>query len=236
VLNRIFQKADFIEYQYNGVVYIADPDRRNILPPISKGGQFPVNVPVWADLGKYSPKGLKAKFLDYEYVYDPNSFIDLSGSKWKVFRKNIKKFSKRYHLKTFYRTDFNKQQIYNFVEEWADEIKWDEVQDAKVMLKYAYNGHNRKALINQDGKIIGLNIWDCNFKYINFRYCLCLNMPFLSEYMRYLFYTNITTSDITGGPVLVNDGGTLGNPGLKTFKNKLNPIKTRKVFSWKNLK
>jgi hypothetical protein len=86
-------------------------------------------------------------------------------------------------------------------------------------------------LINNDsGKVLGINIWDLNDTYINYRYCFCSNEPFLSEYMRLLFYTD---PEILSTGKLVNDGGCLGNDNLKAFKKKLNPISVREVSSYR---
>jgi len=82
----------------------------------------------------------------------------------------------------------------------------------------------------KDGKLVAINIWDENYKYINYRYCIVdRKEPFLDEFVRYLFYTDLV---ILKTGKLVNDGGTVGNQGLEHFKDKLNPIRKRKVHSY----
>jgi hypothetical protein len=77
---------------------------------------------------------------------------------------------------------------------------------------------------------MAVNAWDENWQYINFRFCIIRQgEPFLDEFARWLFYTD---GQIQAKNKLVNDGGTLGNPGLEHFKDKLNPVHKRKVYSW----
>ena len=50
---------------------------------------------IWSDFDNLQLGGIndrKSQFLDWEYIFDPNSFKDLSGKKWEVFRKNIRKW------------------------------------------------------------------------------------------------------------------------------------------------
>jgi len=61
-----------------------------------------------------------------------------------------------------------------------------------------------------------------------YRYCIAdPDEPFLDEFMRLLFYQRNAAGK------LVIDGGVLGRPGLERFKDKLNPVKKRPVYSRK---
>jgi hypothetical protein len=51
----------------------------------------------------------------------------------------------------------------------------------------------------------------------------------LDEFVRYLFYTD---REILSKNKFINDGGTVGNSGLERFKDKLNPFRKRKVYSY----
>ncbi len=163
-------------------------------------------------------------FLDYQFIYQASDFDDLSGNKWKVFRKNIKKYERRVSGKLNYKPlepGEQTQQVENLLLKWAD---GREVFDSEVFILFVMKGHNREALFVDD-KLVGLNVFDQNFAFTNYRYCLDDGSPFLNELMRYLFYTN-------RGSATINDGGSLGLEGLYHFKHKLNPIQIYRVFSY----
>ena len=194
---------------------------------------------IWADFEGWEGEGLKPEFLDYEYIYNPKEFLTLTGGKWATFRKNSRKFpsrfkgSLRYDWVQIYSHHFSnsEESLTGLLLRWlAGQGENTEIYDDEVMLDYLKNGWNRKILWDEDGSIHGINIWDENYKYINFRYCFCRKEEFLSEYMRLLFYTDPYIQERNK---LVNDGGTLDNPDLKFFKDKLNPLKVREVRSWK---
>lgn len=200
-----------------------------LFPPIDeKKGLFRASS-IWADFeGFKSFPGVEKSFLDYEYIYDPKAFLDMSGKKWLTFRKNSRKFSRKFPWE--YR-DFKSEDsgwLNNIMGDWLDGCEDEEIHDARVMLRYLHEGENRKVLI-AGGIPVGINIWDENYRFINFRYCICKDIPFLSEFMRWLFYTD---EKILSKNKLVNDGGVLDRPGLKTFKDKMNPAEVREVYSW----
>ncbi|MBW1737768.1 MAG: hypothetical protein JRJ69_09475 [Deltaproteobacteria bacterium] len=168
-------------------------------------------------------------FLDYEYIYDPNSFLDLSGGKWKVFRKNLKKWPSLNPGWKYERLSGGSEEIFEVALDWAESLGEENIHDHELLLKYLEFGENKKGIRDGKGILRAVNIWDSNWKYINFRYCLCKSEPFLSEFARYLFYTD---PEILERGKKVNDGGTLGRDSLKRFKDKLNPYRVRKVFSW----
>jgi len=75
---------------------------------------------------------------------------------------------------------------------------------------------------------MGLNGWDRNHFFVNYRFALTRDRsPGLSEMLRWCFYTRTVRRG------LVNDGGWLGRPGLKRFKQKLNPVGIIRVYSGK---
>jgi len=75
--------------------------------------------------------------------------------------------------------------------------------------------------------LVGLNVWDENYAFVNYRLCIDNGEPYLQEFLRYLFYTQ----DVLATERWVNDGGSLGREGLERFKLKLNPVAVWKVFS-----
>jgi len=212
-------------------ISISDGDEF-MLPTLSTAVGLGSQVyPVWAMLDDPNIDYKKAlKFLDYEYIYDPKSFHQMEGKSWSTFRKNVRKFPKRYPEPIMYQSlDIHADVITDLLINWlSHRPEEEEIQDFEVMQYYITRNHNRKILIDEGGKMLGINVWDSNYKYTNYRYCICDDIPFLSEYMRWLFYTDET---VHYGNKLVHDGGILDNPNLRFFKDKLNPLFVRTVNS-----
>ena len=144
-------------------------------------------------------------------------------------RKNIVKYPKRHSGHLVYKRikgARNLTAIKELLLKWAKDRK---LFDNEVMIKFILAGENRWGLFN-DGRLVGMNVWDENFTFINYRYCIDDGTPFLNEYLRHCFYTHST---ILSTYKYVNDGGCLDSKGLKKFKMKLNPFKVYKVFSYK---
>src|SRR5574343_104996 len=191
---------------------------------------------IWLGLdGLDIPRGWEKVFFDFEFVYRPKDFLSLEGGKWQTFRKNIRKFPKRYSKQTVYSDSEvfcpTEEEIMNLFLSWMEKDPETSLHDPDIILSYLLEGDNRGFLIDEDGQLLGINCWDYNWRFINFRFCFHdYSFPFLSEYLRYLFYT----SDVcTNDSRLVNDGGSLGSPELYAFKSKLNPIKIRKMDVWR---
>lgn len=162
-------------------------------------------------------------FLDWEYIYDPKHFMDLSGGKWKTFRKNINKWPSR--NSDFIYTDKRPDpyKIADLLLKWINNR--EVVYDAEYLVELATNDKITDVFITylykRDRTLVAMNIADQNWFYINYRWCITdPDEPYLEEFTRLLFYRSM----INMGK-LVNDGGSLGYPGLERFKDKLNPIK-----------
>lgn len=190
----------------------------------------------WSDFFHSNYHRSVSTFLDYEYLYNPMNFLSLKGSKWKTFRKNHKKIQKTLGASSLWYKKIppgdNQYQaaILELFIKWLEGRGEDEViHGDEVMYHYLLNGKNREILTHRDLGLLGINIWDENYKYINFRYTICRPIPYLDEYMRWMFYTSIKP------PKFVNDGGVLDSPGLKKFKDRLNPIRVREVHSWRKM-
>jgi hypothetical protein len=221
-----------------------------VCPPLDfvTGESMNVSLPwvdkVWSDFPFWVMPGLTTwEFLDYEFIYDPKNFLDLSGKRWEVFRKNVRKFPNRYqdgetiYIDVSILEKGDKKGIHQKIKlafaNWLEGKGDTEFQDDVTTLRYLLYGKNRKVLYNLNTlDILGINVWDSNYKYINFRYSFCVNIPFLSEYLRYLFYID---EEIQSQNKLVNDGGSVGNEKLRIFKMKLNPVDVREVRSWKKI-
>lgn len=172
---------------------------------------------------------MPVNFLDYQYIYNPKNFLDLTGKKWKTFRKNIKKWQGNRPGKLKYeqiKGDEHQDEIEDLVLKWSDGRT---LYDTEVFIRYMFDGENRWGLF-KDNILIGMSVFDENFKFINYRYCIDNGDAFLNEYVRYCFYMSPV---IQNKKKLVNDGGSLDSEGLRKFKLRLNPIYIGKVYSRK---
>lgn len=207
-----------------------------LVPPIaSPNSNLPVDF-IWSDFPQWFPpdeENWETEFLDWEYVFNPWDFQNMSGGDWRKFRKNVKKWGKR-NPKWGYSQRLPpplKNQIEDLLLEWLEK-KSETAQDAEI-LYYLIMEPNipvmRKYLIKKD-RLVGLNVWDTNFAFINFRVSITRqDEPYASEFIRWLFYTD---SEVLSHKKLVNDGGVLDNPNLEWFKDKMNPMRKRPVYSW----
>lgn len=194
-------------------------------PPLCEEGHF-----VW-EQNIYSgfPNNFKLDtFLDYQFIYRPSDFLSLGGGKWKAFRKDVKKYMRELGGGAIvgYQTlqhGAYKQQVEELLLKWsANRVLYD----PEVMIRFIMEGDNREALFVR-GIIVGLNVFDQNFKFVNYRYCIDDGSSSLNILMRYLFYINQSPE------LLINDGGCLGSDSLYRFKNKLNPYIIHNVNSHK---
>lgn len=222
---------------------ISDETDQFIFPPISLlygcGGRTESpSSGVWSDFSNASYTGNDYELLDLEYLYDPKDFQNMVGKKWAVFRKNVRKWPKAQDGNFHYRKldQFAPSKIHEGINklliEWLEEHTGFPIQDSDALLYYVLHGENRHILFRTGrDEIVGINCWDSNWKYINFRWSICKKEPFLNEFMRYMFYRD---PEIRKQDKLVNDGGVLDNPNIKAFKDKMNPIRVREVYQWKS--
>jgi hypothetical protein len=168
------------------------------------------------------------EFLDYQYIYDPKKFLDLSGGKWESFRKNVRKFKDLYC--PFYTCDRKDQAFWILMEKWFGN-RQNEILDGEFILECISNPRPDdyiRYLYDKKGNMVAVNYADESWKYINYRFLICDKVPFADEYARYCFYTD---PFIQKKNKLINDGGTLGNSGLEKFKDKLNPLLKEKIYT-----
>lgn len=187
---------------------------------------------VWSDFEGKHPNYYHSTFLDWEYIFDSNNFNNLSGGKWEVFRKNIRKWPKQ-HPNWEYSKNPSIIQASELLGYWI-EAKEHDVQDAEMIVDFMFPSIPREDIFRKflyrGQELVAINIWDENYKYINYRYCFVKEgNPHLDEFARYLFYTDLEIQD---KGKLINDGGSIGNKGLEAFKDKLNPVRKREVHSW----
>lgn len=180
-----------------------------IFPPI-EGGEW-THEPCMVDFEGYAGP-LEKAFFDYEFIYDPRSFDDLSGGGFKVFRKNVKRIRS---LDPEYRPVEPLDAI-GFFLDWLEEK--GEVYEPEVVIRYLEDSSPWGLW---DGKrLLGFNAWDYNWEFVNFRYSFAVRGA--AEYLRLMFYRSQS--------LMVNDGGSLGSEGLERFKRKLKPKIVRRRY------
>lgn len=200
-----------------------------VFPPLPLHGPLgdispglPAGLKIWSDFANYSI-GEHKMFLDWEYLYNPQDFQEMKGSQWAVFRKNTRKWP-RGRAWGYSLTPPPDDEISQLLIKWLDSKGDELIEDYESMEWFAFKGFRRGFIYEKD-KLVGINVWDANYPYVMYRYCITdPDEPFLNEFARLLFYRGIMAK-------MVIDGGTLGNPNLERFKDKLNPVAKRKVYS-----
>lgn len=223
-------------WEENGWVW-CEADDWCLFPPLYKSWGFMKEIPqrVWTDFPDCGmPKEFyKSEFFDYEYILDPTHFLTMIGGKWEKYRKNSRKWAKT-HSNWSYKDVSDDKDIKALLVSWL-EGKKDSMEDAEFAVNYILSdekkGVFRKFLYDADtNQLKAINVYDENYKFINYRFCIVHpGESFLDEFARYLFYTDPIIQE---KGKLVNDGGCLGSKGLERFKDSLNPVSKRKVYSW----
>lgn len=218
-------------------------DDQLIFPPIHREAGFPHLLlrsfgldRIWSDFQGNHFQDWSPDLLDLEYIYNPKEILAMEGSRFKTFRKNHRKIEKTYGTDSLsYRAiqpgEYSfKHSIEKLFLQWLENRgAEEEIHDDEVLYRFLTQGTNRAILYHMEYGLLGMNIWDENHLYVNYRYMICRPWPYLDEYMRWLFYSSLETDK------LVNDGGILDNPGLKRFKDRMNPTRVRNVYSWRRL-
>jgi hypothetical protein len=206
--------------------WVEDGKYNTMLPPIFNNGFIATQSPFWAGFAGMEKMG---KRLDYEFIYKPISDLgDLPGKQWHTTRKNIHKTQREHGMLAMRSTlPSDIEVIGEIMEEWVKENEIEILEDADVMYKFVMEGENRITLMIKD-KIVGLIIFDENFKYINFRYCIVQPWPGLSDYARMLFHKAVF---YRYPGMLINDGGCLDREDLFKYKKRLCPIEINSIWS-----
>lgn len=231
-----FRHAGF-EERTEGDLILVSGDGWLIFPPVPTHPGISLSeersqhlAPIWSDFPGTTIPGRTPVRLDLEFIYDPKAFLNLSGRRWLTFRKNSRKWPREYSRHTYRElVEADKDEVIRVFVAWLETRGMEEeVQDGDVMYQFVVDGEHRKGLF-RDGELVGFNVWDENWKRLNYRFCFCIPDPWLAEFMRLSFYTD---PEILGKGKEVNDGGMLDNPQLEFFKRKLNPKRVRVVQSW----
>ena len=115
-------------------------------------------------------------------------------------------------------------EIAALLEAWG---KGREFHDPDTFIRFCFCGDHCWGLF-RDGELVGLNVGDENHAYAIYRCCIDDGTPYLNEYLRHLFYLSPWVQTRRW----VNDGGDLGQEGLRRFKMKLNPVAVQTVYSY----
>jgi len=235
----------------NGFWVTVEADGWTLFPPVPahRGNPFPcpgllgldLTVPIpphfpteswWSDFINYSPQlsYYSGEFLDWEYTYLATDFQEdnLRGSRWEVFRKNIRKWPNRTGLENYlwdFRLEPKPKQAAALFEKWL--VLHPNVQDGEIILRFLTDATlpaTHQHYLWKKGKLVGINVVDYTAITCNFRFSIAdPDEPFLGEFLRWGVLRN--------GDFYVNDGGCLGNKGLEQFKDRLNPRIKRAVHS-----
>lgn len=226
----------FVEVEENGWIWVMEPGQleQAFLPPIAldpgKGMGLPPRMSVWASPVNFAPvlaETYAREFLDWEYVFHPADFLHMEGGAWAVFRKNSRKWERnRTGVRYGPLPTSMGLSVASVLRDWFDAAD-REVQDADAMIKFVLEGEHREGVWDNGG-LKAVNVWDVNYAGVNFRYSVCRSEPWLPEYARLRFYLARYTEGVT----FVNDGGSMDNPQLEAFKDKMNPAHKRPVYSW----
>jgi hypothetical protein len=222
------QQAELADAREGSLYGFKAPDESEwFFPPWdTKTLSFITNADVYSSF-LHTPAN-NARILDDQFIYSPTHFLQMLGSQWAVFRKNVRKFDARHLGRWVYQPVDSKgldQSIEELLIDWCGD---KEMYDTETLINYAYYGENRWGLFYND-KLIGMNIFDENYRFINYRYCIDNGEPFLNEWVRFLFYTSPI---VLSKNKEVNDGGSLDSENLRKFKLKLNPCRVENVYSY----
>jgi len=199
-----------------------------LIPPLDNFGCFvTAGVNVYAGWPQMHNEDTD-KFVDHQFVYNPQDFLKMEGHSWQTFRKNVRKFPRRNSGDLQYRRFDNEEGLEKLLVLWA---QGRTIFDPDTMVRTIMRSPNRKGLFLNDC-LIGVNVWDENWMYVNYRYCIDDSSGFLNEYLRWRFYTD---EEILNKTKLVNDGGSLDSDTLYRFKMKLNPVTVWKVYSIRSI-
>ncbi len=216
-----FEASKLVILEENNKMVVRDSDGVIKFPVIDlNSDNFVTELGCETDFEEFEGNGKKS-FFDKEYFYKADRFKDLKGGKFKVFRKNCNKLSK---WGTEYKKVDDEDLVVSCFEQWASD---KEIFDLETIISYLFISDTIKGLFYK-GELLGFNLWDSNYKFINYRYCFDGGkIKFLNEYLRLNFYLDMSNK-------VVNDGGVLGSESLKRFKDKLNPVSIKERYSWTN--
>lgn len=210
-------------FRFNGSNWLEDKEGVCLFPPITDQGKYDLSVPSWAIPSDQFREDFS--FLDWEYIYCPENFLDLSGSKWEVFRKNSRKWVKSNPYWTYCSLKDWGKSSESLLIKWLENKIEEKIHDGEVMLEYLSQGNGQIFGLWDKDRLVGFNCWDLNYRWVNFRYSFAdPGEPWLSEFLRLLFYQSQYAKE-------VNDGGILDNPSLERFKDKLHPVEKNKIHS-----
>lgn len=190
------------------------------------------------EIEKLKTQGIKIKEiqpLGYEYFYDTNGLINLQGSDWAKIRKDVNKFKKTYNYKILHK--YPAQKVINFILEWAADKDFSKYEKADKVnffwdldncIDYVKNRKKfptKRIYIEIDGQLAGFSFLH---QHTNGT-IIGLQQKVNSKYKgiaRFLYHEKAKMF-----PNKIMTTGTSDDiPGLKQFKEELNPVKKQELF------
>lgn len=215
------EAAGWTTIQESDILKVYDTEGVLMLPPVSTIGQAVYSAEYFYGF----PEVLGHRFLDYQFIYSPCNFLNISDRAFKLHRRKIKAFQNVFGDLSLQEWDGDG---FQFLESWLNSRLGDSWEDPEICVStFLEYPESNKKLVVTDSKIVGILNWDENYKYINFRNLLTAEAEGLQDYARNLFYQMC----FSYSNKLVNDGGSLGKKGLYFFKERLRPIEIKSIYS-----
>lgn len=239
-----WEAMDWKAVRVSGGISIFDNKHGDfVLPCLDRKGHY-VPGPFYYSLigmdkqGNYSNGSCffpeESNFVDFNYIYDPDRTEKASGSSFRVFRKNKEKWPKRNLSFEVVKGPFSskdKNGIKDLILKWLSSDEDKKIYCVDSLLHFIRADSSSSLIIKKEGKIVSWNVWDENYKYINYRWCVVdPDENFLSEFSRYLVHSHLNSPFNRINPKLINDGGCLDSPGLMFFKDRMNPVAREKIY------
>jgi len=176
-------------------------------------------------------------FVGFNYIYDPQEFIGLKGKRWSTLRTSISKWTRSNPNCVFYAggcPNWDSKPSCLFLKEWQQNNSVS-VSDFDIMIRYFVSIENvpNCGFLFQDQmqtELIGLVTWDWNWQFVNLRFCLHKDEPYLAEFLRWRFYVYIAGLQQHR---LVNSGGDRICKPKKNINMNTNVKATLPIYSWK---
>lgn len=199
-----------------GSFLASDSDGELFLPILHVRGPLP-GVEVFAGF----PDMDGAVVVDRQYIYTPG-LPDMKGTTWKPLRSTMRRVDRLLGSLRLcpLRPGEEVKRSAQLLFDWSL-TQGDQVYDPELMTDFVLNGDNRLALWDDRNVLWGIMVWDSNYKYTNFRYCVVSQeVDGLSDVARLLFRE---WCGIHHPNRLINDGGDLDRSGLRRYKMKFHP-------------
>lgn len=200
---------------FNGTITVTDAEGHLFLPLLCQSGfcTEPLAFAAFPDF--------PGEVVDRQYIYSPG-LPEMSGTDWKPIRSTMRRVDRKLGSLSLslLRPKEDVKRTASLLYAWA-RSQGEPLYDPELMADFVLNGDHRLALRDDNGVLWGVLVWDANYKYTNFRYCIVSGeVEGLSDVARLLFREWCGEHHPNR---LINDGGDLDRPGLRRYKMKFQP-------------